>query len=499
MFQSFFSKKFIPSMEEKHRRNSKSSPPKGNNERVFGLDLSFQGLKCICPSFLLLSTIKELLLNNNEIELIPKDIYRLRALEKLNFSHNKIRSIPSELGKTVWLKELYLNDNFISSIPMELGSLYNLEILNINNNPLISPFNSLCKDKTIIHFCRENNTAYPPPADRAWTDVVLRKDVQFLEIISVGTFNILSNFCSSKCTYAPSWVISPELRKENILNSTIAYNVDILCLQEVETSLYNDFYKVQFDQKLDYDSAFLPKGRAVISADKKSADGCATFWKREKFKLIEQINIDFFQKIINDPRFATNQDIINRNMSKNNITLITILENGEGSITIVVNTHIHWDPGYSDVKLLQVILLIEEIENIKKKYIFASIIFLGDFNSLIGSFVYNLVTTGCVDGKAFGLYDYTPFNVGFKHGIRFLDSYYGQDMTFTNFTPTFKEVIDYIFYSGELVLVSVLSPIEDEYTNKCVGLPNIHFPSDHIFIGAKYCLESKIKKIEPQK
>ncbi|KAM0681566.1 Glucose-repressible alcohol dehydrogenase transcriptional effector [Glugoides intestinalis] len=485
-------------MEEKQRKSSKFSPPKGGTDKVIGLDLSFQGLKCISSSILLLITIKELSLNNNELESIPKDLFKLKNLEKLNLSHNKLRNIPPELGKAVSLRELHLNDNLISSVPMELGTLYNLDVLNLSNNPLISPFNSLCKDKALIHFCRENNVSYPQPNDRAWIDTIFRKE-GLTEPMTVGTFNILCNFYAAKCVYAQSWVINPELRKENVISIITAYNVDILALQEIETHSYSEFYKVQLEQKLDYDGAFLPRGRAQALPDKRTVDGCAIFWKKSKFKLLEQINLDFFQKLITDPRFSTNQDMLNRNMRKDNVSLITVLERNDGIELIVVNTHIFWDPDYADVKLLQIILVIEEIETIKKKYKNASLILMGDFNSLRDSPVYKLLIEQQIDGCGFGLYDYSPFNDGFKHNIKFMDAYNGQDLTFTNFTPVFKGVIDYIFYSDELVLTGVLSPIEEEYTEKCVGLPNIHFPSDHIFIGARYSVKYNLKSIEPQK
>lgn len=485
-------------MEEKPRKNSKFSPLKTSTEKIIGLDLSFQGLKSLSPSILLLNTIKDLLLNNNEIESIPREIYKLKNLEKLNLSHNKLRNIPPELGRTVSLKELYLNDNFISSVPMELGTLYNLEILNLSNNPLIVPFNSLCKDKSLIHFCRENNTSYSPPNDRAWLDTVFRKDISS-DPISIGTYNILTNFFATKCTYAPSWVINSELRKENILNNIISYNVDILALQEIETHNYFEFYKTHLEQKLEYDSVFVHRGRAHTLADKRMVDGCAIFWRKSKFKLIEQIGLNFFQKIIADPRFSTNQDLLNRNMRMDNVSLITVLEKIEGEQLIVVNTHIFWDPEYADVKLLQIILLIEEIEKTKHKYKNASVILMGDLNSLRDSPVYKLIVERKIDGNGFGLYDYGPFNSGFRHSIRLFDSYYGQELAFTNFTPTFKDVIDYIFYSDNLLLTGVLSPIEEEYTDKCVGLPNIHFPSDHIFIGAKYIVKNSLKKTEIQK
>lgn len=480
-------------MEERHKKYLKLSPSKGIQERVTGLDLSFQGLKHINSSIICLSNIKELLLNNNEIETIPKDLYKLRNLEKLNLSHNKIRSIPSELGRAVSLKELHLNDNFISSVPMELGTLFALEILNISNNPLVIPFNSLCKDKSLIHFCRENNTAYPVPNDRNWIDTVFRKD-PFEESLTIGTCNILSNFYAAKCTYAPSWVINPELRKENILNNLLTYDLDILALQEIETHSYYEFYKDILEDKLKYESLFTPRGRAMTLSDKRTVDGCAIFWKKSKFRLIEEFNLDFFQKIVTDPRFSSNEDMINRHLRKDNIALIAVLERNDGTQVIVVNTHIFWDPEYPDVKLLQTILLIEEIEKVKLKFKQALIIFMGDFNSLRGSSVYKLITERKTDGSDFGLYDYSPFNVGIRHSLRLFDAYLGQDLNFTNYTPTFKEIIDYIFYSDGLVLTGVMSPIEDEYAEKCVGLPSIHFPSDHILIGARLSLKNNSKK-----
>lgn len=479
-------------MEERQRRLSKQSPPKAACDRVIGLDLSFQGLRFVSSSIFLLTTIRELILNSNELEYIPRDIYKLKNLEKLNISHNKLRNIPPELGKTVSLKELYLNDNFITNVPMELGSLYNLEILNLSNNPLVVPFSSLSKDRSLINFCRENNTAYAPPADRAWEDTVMKKDLS-VETITVGTLNILCNFYAAKCTYAPSWVINPELRKENLLHSIVSYNVDILALQEIETYSYLEYYKDQLGLRLDYDGVFYPRGRSLSLSDKRTVDGCATFWKRGKYKLVEQVNIDFFQKIATDIRFSLNQDILNRNARKDNIALITVLEKSESTQIIVVNTHIFWDPEYPDVKLFQVILLIEEIDKIKQKYKNTPTILMGDFNSLRGSSVYNLIVERKTDGADFGLYDYSPFNSGHRHAIRFYDAYQGQDLRFTNFTPTFRDTIDYIFFGDNLMLTGVLSPIEEEYAESCVGLPNIHFPSDHIFIGARLGLRGSMK------
>lgn len=63
-------------------------------------------------------------------------------------------------------------------------------------------------------------------------------------------------------------------------------------------------------------------------------------------------------------------------------------------IVVVVNTHIHWDPEYPDVKLMQVCMLMEELEAItsnNKRYAGAPFLICGDFNSMPDSGVYKYI------------------------------------------------------------------------------------------------------------
>lgn len=487
-------------MEERQKVSSKNGG-KATNEKVIGLDLSHQNFKVLSPSVLLLVSIKELLLNNNELTVIPKDIYNLRNLEKLNLGFNKIRAIPPDLGKAVSLKELILCDNLITNVPMEIGTLYNLEILNLNNNPLVVPFSTLNKDRLLVHFCRENNTAYKAPADRAWTECIHKSEaIRYLSnptfSISVGTYNILCNFYSYKCTYAPSWVINAELRRENILQNIFSYNVDILGLQEIEVDSYDRFYKENLYNKLSYDSVFYSRRGTSILSDSRSVDGCAIFWKRDKFRLIDKKLIDFTDIILKDKRFTHHQNILTRNCKRDNIAVLIVLENNEKNLIVVVNTHLYWHPDYSDVKLIQTLLIIEEIEKFKLKYNEPPILFIGDFNSLKNSPVYNLIIEPMIEKDDHRIVEAMYPSGSNLQKTKFFDSYKNQDLSFTNFTPTFKETIDYIFFTNHFLLTSILSPIDDEYSETCVGLPNIHFPSDHIFIGAKLQLKQQDFKID---
>ncbi|KAM0671737.1 putative mRNA deadenylase [Ordospora colligata] len=467
--------------------------PKKSNENGDGwthLDLSAQGIRNISKALFDLTFIRTLNLMGNEIEVIPSEICNLKNLESLNLSKNKIRCIPVEMGKMVSLKELDLSDNLISNVPMEIGTLYNLEVFEMSNNPLIVPFSTLAKEKKLLAFCREHNTGYSSPSDRSWMECSSRNALHG-DTISVGVFNILSNVYASRLTYAPSWVINPDFRREGVLQEIVLYNVDILCLQEIELYNFFDFYKEQLEMRCSYDSIIYPRGRIKNVAEKKNVDGCAIFWRKSKFRLIEQFPIDFYQTMTQDPRFEENQMLLARYGKKDNVAIAALLEKTNGQQVLVVNTHIFWDPEYPDIKLLQTMLLIEEIQRIKSKHPNAFVIVQGDFNSLRCSSVYKSVTTHQMDFADFGDIQCYQGIKKERMGLGMKDAYTNEDLEFTNFTPQFKDVIDYIFYGDRLTLTSVLSPVDNEYTEKIVGLPSIHFPSDHIFLGAKLTFPNK--------
>ena len=61
---------------------------------------------------------------------------------------------------------------------------------------------------------------------------------------------------------------------------------------------------------------------------------------------------------------------------------------------------------------------------------------------------------------------------------------------FTNYTSTFKETIDYIFYSNSLRKVKIGSfPSEDEIHS---FLPDEVYPSDHLKLFAQFAYKSKM-------
>ena len=63
--------------------------------------------------------------------------------------------------------------------------------------------------------------------------------------------------------------------------------------------------------------------------------------------------------------FKKTDDMFNRVLGKDHIAVVCLMENlHTGTRFVIANAHIHWDPAYRDVKLVQVALLLEEIEKI---------------------------------------------------------------------------------------------------------------------------------------
>ena len=70
-------------------------------------------------------------------------------------------------------------------------------------------------------------------------------------------------------------------------------------------------------------------------------------------------------------------DMLNRVMTKDNIGIAALLELKEANFgynsdinrqqVLVSNVHIHWDPEYKDVKMIQTVMLMHELERIMQE------------------------------------------------------------------------------------------------------------------------------------
>jgi CCR4-NOT transcription complex subunit 6 len=207
------------------------------------------------------------------------------------------------------------------------------------------------------------------------------------------------------------------------------------------------------------------------------------------FSVLKSHVVEFQQLAMSKPELSKSQDVFNRVMIKDNIAIFALFEDKQSHQRILVgNAHLHWDPQYKDVKLIQTAMLMEELETLVKGESHSDqlqIILCGDFNSLPSSGVFEFLSQGRIpqNHDDFGNYSYGNYTLkGLSHSLSLKSSYsHMQELPFTNYTPIFKGVIDYVWYSTfSLTVTALLGAIEQSYVDRCVGFPNWHHPSDHI-------------------
>ncbi|KAI9681477.1 MAG: Glucose-repressible alcohol dehydrogenase transcriptional effector [Caeruleum heppii] len=529
-------------------RNRATNNKENRRQDWMSLDFGGQGCRALSPALFNYTFLDKLYLNYNRLGRLPAALGRLRGLSHLDISNNQLSELPPEIGMLVNLKTLLLFDNNLHSLPYEMGSLYQLETLGVEGNPLEEEMKSEIMQngtKALITHLRENAPVTLPPSQRDWIvlDDSASSTAPAPEKCSVLTYNTLCDKYATHAQYGytPSLALSWNYRREIILQEVREQNADIVCLQEIDMDSFNEYFRSNLAYN-DYKGVFWPKSRARTMAEKeaKLVDGCATFYKGSKYILLDKQLIDFANTAINRPDMRGEHDIFNRVMPRDNIAVVTFFENREtGSRVIVVNAHIFWDPAYRDVKLVQVAILMEQISKLSEKYARwpactdktafklsddieesdvprvptpepapsleystgsqIPLVICGDFNSTADSGVYDLLAHGTLPNTHADLTDRVYGNFtrdGMTHPFSLKSSYAAVgELSFTNYTPGFTGVIDYIWYStNALQVTGLLGEVDKEYLQRVPGFPNYHFPSDHLALLAEFVVKGRKEK-----
>jgi hypothetical protein len=233
--------------------------------------------------------------------------------------------------------------------------------------------------------------------------------------------------------------------------------------------------------------------------------------RRPRYTLVESHLLEFRGMAMARSDFTKTADIFNRVMNRDHIGVVCLFEAvATGTRLVVANTHLFWDPAFRDVKLVQTGLLCEQLERITHEFaayptrlpvpgarpppVYTDgssipLVLCGDFNSVAGSGVVDLLATGAIPpGHAdwmhhrYGVYT----DEGVHHRLALKNAYDSVPLGMTNYTPTFRGVLDYIFFGGQTLAVNaVLGEVDKGYLSTCVGFPNAAFPSDHVCIAAE--------------
>lgn len=535
----------FPKEADKEERNRaiEDSTEDGRQEQMWhSLDFSGQNLKVLAPALFQYTFLTRLFINANKLTYLPSMIGRLRNLTQLDASLNQLRSLPPEVGMLTNLRQFYLVDNQLDDLPYEMGSMYQLEMLAIEGNPLREELKSIVVEHgtaELIRTLREQSIPPEPPQDRDWV-VLLEGDQRNEDMFSVFSYNTLCDkyATQSQYGYTPSEALAWTHRKGLILEEVRQRNADIVCLQEVDQESYNQYFRAELAHN-DYKGVFWPKSRAktMHERDAKLVDGCATFYKNARYILLDKQVIDFGNMAINRPDMKGEHDIFNRVMPRDDIAVVAFLENrATGARLIVVNAHIFWNPAFRDVKVIQVAILMEQLTKLADKYAkwpactdkalykyangdredgepdvpedasepapsmeYASgaqipLILCGDFNSTPDSGVHDLIANGALSNSHPDLMTHKYGNFtrdGMTHPFSLRSSYSNiGELSFTNYTPGFTGVIDYIWYaSNALDVLGLLGEVDKEYLQRVPGFPNYHFPSDHLALFCQFAVK----------
>ncbi|RZC79189.1 hypothetical protein C5167_003441 [Papaver somniferum] len=354
---------------------------------------------------------------------------------------------------------------------------------------------------------------------------------------SSGTFTVLSyNILSDAYatnelfSYCPSWALSWPYRRHNLLREIVGYRADILCLQEVQSDHFDEFFAPELD-KHGYQALYKKKTTEVYTGTY-AIDGCATFFRRDRFSHVKKYEVEFnkaAQSLTDAVVPITQKKAALSRLLKDNVALIAVLEAkfsnhgadtpGKRQLLCVANTHVSVQQDLKDVKLWQVHTLLKGLEKIAVSAEIPMLV-CGDFNSLPGSAPHALLAMGKVEPmhpdlgtdplgilrppsklthqlplvSAYSSFARMGVGAGLEQQRRRMDATSNEPL-FTNCTRDFIGTHDYIFYTADsLTVESLLELLDEESLRKDTALPSPEWSSDHIALLAEFRCKPKQRR-----
>jgi len=317
------------------------------------------------------------------------------------------------------------------------------------------------------------------------------------------TYNLLAEIYATPDAYpyCAAWALPWNYRRRNILREILNYRADIMCLQEVQADHFENFLLPELD-KYSYSGVYKCKTREFMGQYGKM-DGCAIFYRRDKFTVMPNGQLDIEFNAIARQRHGNDKRTLNR-LLKDNVAQVLLFEMAAPHPAsrrqlLVANTHINASVEFADVKLWQTQMLVQEVERMMQQQSGSlsqiPLVIAGDFNSLPGSDPHSLLANGGVQPAEdpAGLLQQLPLRhslplrsamatVG-AHVNASAESHELQKMEppYTNFTAHFVGTLDYMWYTYDRLSVGgLLEMVDDRQVHESTALPSPLFSSDHV-------------------
>nr|XP_020655595.1 2',5'-phosphodiesterase 12 [Pogona vitticeps] len=309
-------------------------------------------------------------------------------------------------------------------------------------------------------------------------------------LVRTVTYNILADIyaqteLSRTVLYPYCAPYSLELDyRQNLLKKELAgYNADIICLQEVDKSVFTDSLGPALD-------AFGLEG--LFKLKEKQHEGLATFYRRDKFRLLSQHDIALNQALLEDPlhedlrgKLASHAQVQEKVLQRSSVLQVSVLQSASDPSRkiCVANTHLYWHPKGPNIRLIQTAISLAHIRHVvHDMYPDAPLIFCGDFNSTPSTGMYSFISNGSIaedhedwvsDGEE------SCCSMSLTHPFK-LKSACGEP-AYTNYVGGFHGCLDYIFIDANALEVEQVIPLPShEEVTTHQALPSVSHPSDHI-------------------
>jgi len=285
-----------------------------------------------------------------------------------------------------------------------------------------------------------------------------------VDTIRIFQWNQLSQTIGTKndkFVRCPPSALDWSTRRWRLLEEIIRYDPDIVCLQEVdhfklfEMSLGSVGYAGRFVAK--------PDSPCIYLESNNGPDGCAIFYKTEKFELLSEAN-----KVLEVWKVESNQVVMS----------VSLRQRSSGKDICVATTHLKARSGalLSTLRNQQGKDILDWLETIRAD---RPVIIGGDFNAEPSEPVYKTMTG----------HERTPLQSAYT--IRSDEekevNVTEENLEYTTWkireTGEQKHILDYIFHSPQLKTVSTLDmPTEEQIGEDRV--PSRQFASDHLSLVA---------------
>ncbi|XP_055601434.1 2',5'-phosphodiesterase 12 [Uranotaenia lowii] len=338
-----------------------------------------------------------------------------------------------------------------------------------------------------------------------FTQNKLKNEHQFRVI----SYNILADYYADSdfsrtelFGYCPNYALHIDYRKQLFIKEIVGYNADIVCLQEVDSKVY-DLDLLPVLRLKNFDGHYRTKGS--------TAEGLATFFDTNRFEVLgkqaimignELEKLDVFQGLWN--QIKSNEKLATRIKDRSTTIQATLLRSRQdpNKHLLVANTHFYFHPDADHIRLLQGGFSMLYVRSLYERYQqelklqdeHFAIIFCGDFNSVPECGMYRLMTERFVGDE---MADWQSNEEEAVRGVTLAQPFTFQSACgcpkFTNYTVGFQACIDYIYYQCDKLKVNDIVPFPaEEELMAYDAIPSPVFPSDHIALGAslEWCYKS---------